>query len=305
MSELKPKENLEMKDFNNSLKKKIKPNLFSKLSKMEKNDQYVNLQTNINSLSKDVRLLIDYAEDNIRQKLKNKDYQYFKFLKQSNFLLKRKNRNKKFTSILNIINNYIDLNQAKLDEIAKKKERIKENKLKKLNTSNDYNLVNKRKINKSVINLKKLPGVNSNLLDKLSDIKKPTRNKINMTERSPIISKEKKKSFKNMKLFITDKEENKDIIQKTHSNKFILPKKNININDNSFIKKFPNIINNKSTKNFIDRNELKQSANKMAILIKEDNSKIKNKITYKKSEQNIKDWIMKSKIKFARWKFGI
>ena len=108
-----------------------------------------------------------------------------------------------------------------------------------------------------------------------------------------------------MKLFITDKEENKDIIQKTHYNKFILPKKNININDNSFIKKFPNIINNKSTKNFIDRNELKQSANKMAILIKEDNSKIKNKITYKKSEQNIKDWIMRSKIKFARWKFGI
>jgi len=308
MSEFKPKENLEMKDFNNSLKKKIKPNLFSKLSKMEKNDQYVNLQTNINSLSKDVRLLIDYAEDNIRKKLKNssnKDYQYFKFLKQSNFLLKRKNRNKKFTSILNIINNYIDLNQAKLDEIAKKKARIKENKLKKLNTSNDYNLVNKRKINKSVINLKKLPGVNSNLLDKLSDIKKPTRNKINKTERSPIINKEKKKSFKNMKLFITDKEENKDIIAKTHYNKFILPKKNININDNSFIKKFPNIINNKSTKNFIDRNELKQSANKMAILIKEDNSKIKNKITYKKSEQNIKDWIMKSKIKFARWKFGI
>jgi len=126
-----------------------------------------------------------------------------------------------------------------------------------------------------------------------------------MSERSPLISKEKNKSFKNMKLFITDKEENKDIIAKTHYNKFILPKKNININDNSFIKKFPNIINNKSTKNFIDRNELKQSANKMAILIKEDNSKIKNKITYKKSEQNIKDWIMKSKIKFARWKFGI
>jgi hypothetical protein len=110
-----------------------------------------------------------------------------------------------------------------------------------------------------------------------------------------------------MKLFLTEKEEYKQIIPKTHYNKFNLPKKNININitDNSFIKKFPNIINNKSTKNFVDRKELKQSTDKMAYLIKEDNTEIKNKITYKKSEQNLQDWIMKSKMKFARWKFGI
>ena len=128
-----------------------------------------------------------------------------------------------------------------------------------------------------------------------------------MTQRSPINKNKKNKKTKNMKLFLTEKEEYKQIIPKTHHNKFNLPKKNININitDNSFIKKFPNIINNKSTKNFVDRKELKQSTDKMAYLIKEDNTEIKNKITYKKSEQNLQDWIMKSKMKFARWKFGI
>ena len=306
MSDFESKKDFGMKDTNINITKKINPKLFSKLSKMEKNNQYVDLQTNINSLSKDVRLLIDYAENNIRKKLSNKDYQYFKLLKRSNFLLHR-NKKKKFASILNILNNYIDLNQAKLEEIAKKREKYKKNKSKKLNTSRDYNIVNKRRINKSVINLRILPEVNSNFLDKSSGKKKPIRNNINMTQRSPINKNKKNKTTKNMKLFLTEKEEYKQIIPKTHYNKFNLSKKNININitDNSFIKKFPNIINNKSTKNFVDRKELKQSTDKMAYLIKEDNTEIKNKITYKKSEQNLQDWIMKSKMKFARWKFGI
>ena len=48
-----------------------------------------------------------------------------------------------------------------------------------------------------------------------------------------------------------------------------------------------------------------QNTEKIEQLIKEKNSKIKNRINYKLAEQNLIDWIIKSKLKFARWKFGI
>ena len=43
----------------------------------------------------------------------------------------------------------------------------------------------------------------------------------------------------------------------------------------------------------------------MEKIIKEDNLKIKNRINYKIAEQNLVDWVIKFKLKFARWKFGI
>ena len=290
---------------NVEINKKINSSdIFSKLSKIEKNKQYVNLQINLNSLSKDVRLLIDYSKSDLEKKKgksSNKDYQYKKFLARSNFLL-RGNRNKRFTGILNILNKYIDLNQAKLDALAKKKAKLKKYKINILNNSNEDNPLNKNKINKS-INLNKLPKIHSNMLNKsLTTI---TENTIKITDRWTTYANKKNNSPKNANIFLTENNDNINTIPKMHYNEFILPNTNIDINDNSFTNKFSNVINRKSSKNCINRQELIKATDKMEKLIQENNLKIKNRINYKIAEQNLVDWVIKFKLKFARWKFGI
>ena len=301
MYEYKARKNYRMTDVD--IKNQIKfSNVFSKMSKTEKNKQYINLQTNLNSLSKDVRLLIDFSKDKyekMKSKSSNKDYQYKRFLARSNFLLRR-NRNKKFTSILNILNNYIESHQNKLEELARRRNKFKNNK--KLNKIKAQHVIYNR-INKSVnTNSKKLPKLNLNLIDKSLESK---LNKYNMSDRSsPNNLNIKNKETKNLKI-LTEKEKEQNLVQKKNYNEFIPQKEDININDNSFIKKFPKIINSKSTKNYINRIELLQNTEKMEKIIQEKNSKIKNRINFKLAEQNLIDWVIKSKLKFARWKFGI
>ena len=76
MYEYKARKNYRMTDVD--IKNQIKfSNVFSNLSKAEKNKQYINLQSNLNTLSKDVRLLIDYAKSDFekkKNKSSNKDY---------------------------------------------------------------------------------------------------------------------------------------------------------------------------------------------------------------------------------------
>jgi len=301
MNDYKWRKNYDTTNFD--LNKKISSsNIFSKLSRTEKNKQYINLQSNLNTLSKDVRLLIDYAKSDFekkKNKSSNKDYQYKQFLARSNFLL-QKNRNKRFTSILNILNNYINLNQAKLDALAKKKGKFKKNKIKIINKSKEDNLLKKYKINKSS-DLNTLPLIKSNVLNKSSEAKEKN---IYITEMTTSINN-KTNSPKNSSIFLTENNENQDTIPKLHYDEFILPNNNIDINDNSSTKKLTKTINNKSTKNLINRYELIKKTEKIEKLIKENNLKIKNRIHYKIAEQNLVDWIIKSKLKFARWKFGI
>ena len=301
MYEYKARKNYRMTDVD--IKNQIKfSNVFSKMSKTEKNKQYINLQTNLNSLSKDVRLLIDFSKDKyekMKSKSSNKDYQYKRFLARSNFLLRR-NRNKKFTSILNILNNYIESHQNKLEELARRRNKFKNNK--KLNKIKAQHVIYNR-INKSVnTNSKKLPKLNLNLIDKSLESKSK---EYNMSDRSsPKYLNIKNKETKNLKI-LTEKEKEQNLLKKKNYNEFIPQKEDININDNSFIKKFPKIINSKSTKNYINRIELLQNTEKMEKIIQEKNSKIKNRINFKLAEQNLIDWVIKSKLKFARWKFGI
>ena len=301
MNDYKWRKNYDTTNFD--LNKKISSsNIFSKLRRTEKNKQYINLQSNLNTLSKDVRLLIDYAKSDFekkKNKSSNKDYQYKQFLARSNFLL-QKNRNKRFTSILNILNNYINLNQAKLDALAKKKGKFKKNKIKIINKSKEDNLLKKYKINKSS-DLNTLPLIKSNVLNKSSEAKEKN---IYITEMTTSINN-KTNSPKNSSIFLTENNENQDTIPKLHYDEFILPNNNIDINDNSSTKKLTKTINNKSTKNLINRYELIKKTEKIEKLIKENNLKIKNRIHYKIAEQNLVDWIIKSKLKFARWKFGI
>ena len=301
MYEYKARKNYRMTDVD--IKNQIKfSNVFSKMSKTEKNKQYINLQTNLNSLSKDVRLLIDFSKDKyekMKSKSSNKDYQYKRFLARSNFLLRR-NRNKKFTSILNILNNYIESHQNKLEELAKRRNKFKNNK--KLNKIKAQHVIYNR-INKSVnTNSKKLPKLNLNLIDKSLESK---LNKYNMSDRSsPNNLNIKNEETKNLNI-LTEKEKEQNLIQKKNYNELSPQKEDININDNSFIKKFPKIINSKSTKNYINRFELLKNTEKIEKIIQKKNSKIKNGINYKLAEQNLIDWVIKSKLKFARWKFGI
>ena len=301
MNDYKWRKNYDTTNFD--LNKKISSsNIFSKLSRTEKNKQYINLQSNLNTLSKDVRLLIDYAKSDFekkKNKSSNKDYQYKQFLARSNFLL-QKNRNKRFTSILNILNNYINLNQAKLDALAKKKGKFKKNKIKIINKLKKDNLLKKYKINKSS-DLNTLPLIKSNVLNKSSEAKEKN---IYITEMTTSINN-KTNSPKNSSIFLTENNENQDTIPKLHYDEFILPNNNIDINDNSSTKKLTKTINNKSSKNLINRYELIKKTEKIEKLIKENNLKIKNRINYKIAEQNLVDWIIKSKLKFARWKFGI
>ena len=301
MNDYKWRKNYDTTNFD--LNEKISSsNIFSKLSRTEKNKQYINLQSNLNTLSKDVRLLIDYAKSDFekkKNKSSNKDYQYKQFLARSNFLL-QKNRNKRFTSILNILNNYINLNQAKLDALAKKKGKFKKNKIKIINKSKEDNLLKKYKINKSS-DLNTLPLIKSNVLNKSSEAKEKN---IYITEMTTSINN-KTNSPKNSSIFLTENNENQDTIPKLHYDEFILPNNNIDINDNSSTKKLTKTINNKSSKNLINRYELIKKTEKIEKLIKENNLKIKNRIHYKIAEQNLVDWIIKSKLKFARWKFGI
>ena len=301
MYEYKARKNYRMTDVD--IKNQIKfSNVFSKMSKTEKNKQYINLQTNLNSLSKDVRLLIDFSKDKyekMKSKSSNKDYQYKRFLARSNFLLRR-NRNKKFTSILNILNNYIESHQNKLEELKKRRNKFKNNK--KLNKIKAQHVIYNR-INKSVnTNSKKLPKLNLNLIDKSLESK---LNKYNMSDRSsPNNLNIKNEETKNLNI-LTEKEKEQNLIQKKNYNELSPQKEDININDNSFIKKFPKIINSKSTKNYINRFELLKNTEKIEKIIQKKNSKIKNGINYKLAEQNLIDWVIKSKLKFARWKFGI
>ena len=80
-------------------------NVFSKVNKSEKNKQYQNLQNNLISLSKDVRLLEDFV--NKDKYGKNKKFssamKYKKFVGRSNFLLNKKNN--RLSSLLNVISN--------------------------------------------------------------------------------------------------------------------------------------------------------------------------------------------------------
>jgi hypothetical protein len=197
MNDYKWRKNYDTTNFD--LNKKISSsNIFSKLSRTEKNKQYINLQSNLNTLSKDVRLLIDYAKSDFekkKNKSSNKDYQYKQFLARSNFLL-QKNRNKRFTSILNILNNYINLNQAKLDALAKKKGKFKKNKIKIINKSKEDNLLKKYKINKSS-DLNTLPLIKSNVLNKSSEAKEKN---IYITEMTTSINN-KTNSPKNSSIF--------------------------------------------------------------------------------------------------------
>ena len=283
------------------IKKKIHfSNIFSKMKKSEKNKQYINLQKGLNSLSNDVTLLEDFTNKDNFSKKKNKSSnkrQYKKLIGRSKFLLE-KNKNKKI-SILNIISNFIESEEKKKkNSLPKKKNRLIK---KKINQHSVYKTEIDNNVNNNSI---KLPIINFNILGKSSETLDENNTKLNRSDDSPKLPFLEAKAPKKLHLF-TEENENKSLIPKQNYNRFRMSKKNINIKNNIFVKKFPNIIDTQRLKSSINRYELSRSADKMAMIMKENNLKIKNRINYKLAEQNLIDWQIKSKIKLAKWKFGI
>ena len=291
MDDYKIRKNLGIKDI--IMKNKISsPNVFLNVGNTEKNKQYIKLKQKSNSLSKDIELLMDIFGIKNNNSL-NKGLKYKKFIERNKILLQRK-PTKRYSSLLSVIDNYIKLYNNKSKESKKIINKSKDNNnIKMLNKSKEKNLINKDKTNKTVENLTKIPKINFNILNIKSLGKKEINiDNINKNDIKPKIFNARNKELKNMKNL-------------TETNENVNLKKINNINNNSSIIKFPSIIESKSTKNCINRIDLIRKTDKAEKLIKEKNAIIKDRINYKLAELNLIDWAMKSKLKFARWKFDI
>lgn len=277
-------------------------NVFSTVKKPEKSNQYQKLRANLNLLSKDVKLLGDYINKNNSEKNKrfdkslNRIIQYKKFVARSSFLM-RKKKNAGKANVLNVIIDYIN---SKNTNSAKKKTKTKR---KQSSNKSRNTLIYKTQINKSSNLGNGLPKLNF-AFDKSSETNvDSSRNNINIsnTFRLPVVRNKNSKHI----YFYTDDNENKEEYNNKIYRQYYEPSKNISIDKNSFIKKYPKILNNNKLKNGINRYELGNSAEKMVKIINDKNTKIKNKINYKLAEQELIDWEIKSKLKFAKWKFGV
>ena len=312
MNDLSLDQNLDIKEQDNNSKKYFS-NVFSKMNKSERDKKYQILQKNLYLLSKDLKLLKDYAnKDNFGSKKKSRYGRYFvknenrfKMLRNGNNALLYKKMKMRYSLPLNIINTNLNQNDNSINNSFNKKN-IKE---KKYNKSSNDRLIYKTEVNKSpiLINGKQLPKININ-----SDIGSETKidssiNNINISNSSRLPSLQIKDSKR--LYFFTDNDNNikpKTIINKKILSKhFHLPKKKINLDNNLFIQQFPSIIDSQRLKSSINRSEFEHSTDKMMKKMQEKNIKIKRKINYKLSEQDLIDWEMKSKIKLSQWKFGI
>ena len=291
-------------------------NVFSKVNKSEKDKQYQKLQNNLNLLSRDVKLLADYANrDNLGKKKRfryNKlnalsgGNQYKKFIGRFSILLKKK-MNPRNSSPLSIINNNLNSNINKTNN-SNSSNKHKDSKGKKTNKPKNQNMIYKTEVNKypKLINGNKLPKITLN-----SDINSETNMETSMnmynlsnSSRLPTIQN---RAHKRLYLFTDNNEEKQNDlkISKNYYRQYYKQAKSVNSNNNSFIQKFPSIINNQRLKSSINGVELSQSSDKEVKSMQEKNIRIKNNINYKLAEQNLIDWEMKSKIKLAQWKFGI
>ena len=316
MSEYPELEEMEKKKNENKKDKIYFSNCFSKVTKSEKNKEYTKLQSNLNSLSRDVRLLQDFVNRNNFGKKKlglKKGFRYKNLIAQSNMAIRRK-QNGRHSTILGILSKYISTEIDSKNKYKSKNKNKKNIKLtKKLSKSKENDSIYKTQLNKSGDAISKLlPKIIFNS-DKSTDTNVEKNNNINVSDSSSILPSIINKAPKKLYLFTEgneDKEKNVHKSTKKFTKKLLLPKMKIDLDNNSFIKKFPNIIEQtpnqgQSSKRSINRYELTQSADKIVKIMTEKNQRIRNGIHYKEAEQELIDWEMKSKLKLARWKFGI
>jgi len=312
MTDFSENKNLDIKCQDNN-KKKYFSNVFSKMDKLERDKKYQILQKNLYLLSKDIKLLEDYAnKDKFGNKKKSRCGRMRAFKNENpnqkfrgrNSILLHKKLKIKYSLPFNMINTNSNTNDNSINNSFRKKN-IKE---KKYNKSCNDRLIYKTEVNKSpiLINGKQLPKISINS-DNGSETKIDSSiNNINISNSSRLPSIQNKDT-KRLYFYTDNNNSNNKTIKnkKIFSRNFCLPTKSINLDNNLFIQDFPSIINSQRLKSSINRNELEYSADKVMKKMQEKNIKIKKKINYKLSEQDLVDWEMKSKIKLSQWKFGI
>ena len=317
-------------------------NVFSKLGNFDKNKRYRQLQKDLNLLKQDVRLMEEFS--NNKDKLTNKKKIFSKRLsiinndkdnnykrnvaRRLNSIYMRKNMNlmdksnNSSTSNLNSIEGEENNNNYNRNIFKNINKKYKDNKKIHINKSNNltrqkyqinFNNNNKKLIYKTevnnynnLINGYKLPNIYS---DKVSESNLDNKNtNANSSSRLPLIQDRSIKSSKKRVYLLTDNDtdnntSNDEINYKKNKRVYSVKK---SLKDNIFIQKFPSILSSRRSNNpNINHKEFPIQTDKILRKMKEKNAKIKNRINYKISEQNLIDWEMKSKFKLAQWKYGI
>ena len=312
-------------------------NIFSNISKFEKNKRYQQLQKGLSSLKNEVKIMEDFITN--RKKLQKKKNNYPKKINinQNNDKdINKRNLSKginsiclrkRMSSLLNQSNNLsggngnniiqTENNKNKVNKISYTSIKEKKN-LNNVNKSQDIRLESKKYIHTEIsndndidINGEKLPNIYMSI-DKMSDsnigsINTNTNSKINSSVRLPKIQSRSQRKY-----FITENDyDNTNSVDVTDNNlnyntiKMYKKIKTNNLKSNSIIKKYPNILKSYKLNSGINGEQLTLETDRIVKNMKEDNMKIKKKINYKLAEQNLVNWEMKSKFKMAQWKYGI
>jgi hypothetical protein len=199
-------------------------------------------------------------------------------------------------------------NNNKINSLSQKKYKINFN-------NNSNKIIYKTEVNNynQYINGEKLPNIylNSDRKSESNLGSKNTNSNSNSTSRLPMLN-ERNKGTSPKKLYLftdNDIDIDNNIYNKDNHNKknFIykkIPLIKRNLNDNSIVQKFPNILTSHRTSS-LNHKVLIPHTDKIVRKMKEKNVKIKRKINYKLSEHQFIDWKMKSKLKLAQWRYGI
>ncbi len=312
-------------------------NIFSNISKFEKNKRYQQLQKGLSSLKNEVKIMEDFITN--RKKLQKKKNNYPRKININQYNDKDINKRnlskginsislrKRMSSLLNQSNNLsggngnsiiqTENNKNKVNKISYTSIKEKKN-LKNVNKSQDIRLESQKYIHTEIsndndidINGEKLPNIYMSI-DKMSDsnigsINTNTNSKINSSVRLPKIQSRSQKKY-----FITENDyDNTNSIDVTDNNlnyntiKLYKKIKTNNLKSNSIIKKYPNILKSYKLNSSINGEQLNLETDRIVKNMKDNNIKIKKKINYKLAEQNLVNWEMKSKFKMAQWKYGI
>ena len=312
-------------------------NIFSNISKFEKNKRYQQLQKGLSSLKNEVKIMEDFITN--RKKLQKKKNNYPRKININQYNDKDINKRnlskginsislrKRMSSLLNQSNNLsggngnsiiqTENNKNKVNKISYTSIKEKKN-LKNVNKSQDIRLESQKYIHTEIsndndidINGEKLPNIYMSI-DKMSDsnigsINTNTNSKINSSVRLPKIQSRSQKKY-----FITENDyDNTNSIDVTDNNlnyntiKLYKKIKANNLKSNSIIKKYPNILKSYKLNSSINGEQLNLETDRIVKNMKDNNIKIKKKINYKLAEQNLVNWEMKSKFKMAQWKYGI
>ena len=299
---------------NSNMKKKFQfSNVFSNMSELEKDKIYKNIQTDLNSVSNDVKLLEIYANKDIYVRKKKFTINKINVLNNANQNKRINTRNnsllrKKKYFIFTKLQNLINSNLNSKDNINRSnKNKINSNR-KKINDSRNVNyLLYKKEIIKkrSLTKLKNIKKINLSSCVSSDSNNETSKNNINSNNLSELPNINNTSPIQ-LSLFPENNENKNDLINNTFFNsKYEIPKENINSKENYFIKKFPSIIKTEKLKNTFNKEELSYSLDKISKIIQDKNTKIKNRINIKLSQQNLINWKMRSKLKLTNWQYGI